>query len=601
MLLCFEKMKMKVRFFFLLAAVFWSVNISAATLTIGLPNNLLSQFWVGTLGPTLDALRKALPQHRIVSKEFSPEQLSDSLDKLGIDFFVGSPFLFWGNVFKEGASALATQKPLISTNLGLSTAGVVVVPKKSDVNTLSEAFKGKRFVVTSFSGSDEWTALKAHLSDRRIKLDENIADLREVGQRNPGVVAALISGVADAGLLGFCELEKLERLGIVEPGDLRVIEPLEEGPSFCRRTTALYPGFIFGALSHVDSSTATEVASALYRIQHLPSGDLWEKPASFGAVDKATRILEMGPYAYLKEWSFEALWKRYSQIIICVSVGFLLLLIHVARVNYLVTIRTRHLKLALEENKQLENRARASSVRILTLEKVSAINHLSSVLAHELKQPIGTISNFVSGLQLSLERNAEADSEEVKFVLAKIKVQAEKVSQLIGFVRKYAKKNDESLYDFKECDLNEVVEKAVESAKFNFPDCCSIEVKRGEELSSYADAVGLELVVFNLIKNAFEAVNPKSGGKITIRTFGDTQFNYIDVEDNGVKLPAETFHQLCTPLNSIKDGGLGLGITITRNILEKFGGVLTYKQKEDEGLIATIRLPRGKNGNKADS
>ena len=586
----------------LFTAVIFSNSISAETLTIGIPSNLQSSFWVETLGPTLDELRHKLPQHKIIAKEFSPQQLADSLDKLGIDFFVGSPFLFWGNVFKEGASALATQRPLFSTKLGLSTAAAVVVPKDSKARTLNEAFRSGTLAVNSISGSDEWTALEAHLLARQINLKKNEVAVREVGQRYPGVVSALVSGVADVGLLRFCELEKMERLGIVEPGELRVIEASKEEPSLCRRTTALYPGFIFGVLSHVDSRTATEVASALFRIEHLPSGDVWEKPATFGSVDKASRILETGPYKYLREWSFSALWKRYSQFILFSAVLLILLVIHVIRVNYLVTVRTRNLKLALEENKKLESHARASSQRIATLERISAINHLSSVLAHELKQPIGTISNFVSGLQLSLNRPpGGVDPEELKFVLARIKAQTEKISQLIGFVRKFAKKNDDALHDFKECDLADIVSKAVESVKLNFSPTCKIEVKQEAGLRSYADAVGLELVVFNLIKNAVEALKSKEDGKILIEIVSDSQYNYIQVLDNGPRLSKENFQQLCSPLNSLKEGGLGLGITIIRNILEKFEGVLSFQQQEQDGIVATIRLPRRRNGNKTDS
>lgn len=565
---------------------------SASTLTIGVPNDLSSAFWVETLGPTLDKLRKALPQHKIVTKEFSPAQLVSPIERLGIDFFVGSPFIFWESVFDEGASALAMRKPSISNNPGFSTAAVVVVPKNSKAKTLAEALRNKTLAIASVSASDEWTALKTHLLTHDIDLEKDKIRIREVGERTPGVVTSLLSGVADVGLLGFCELEKLERFGIVESGELRVIEPTKEGPFLCSRTSVLYPGFIFGVLSHVDSKTATEVAAALFGIKYLPSGDHWERPGSFSAVDKASRVLGTGPYAYLREWSFSAIWKRYSYAILLAVAILLLLLLHTVRANYLVKVRTKNLKQAMEENKSLAIKARENSRRIGELEKISTINHLSSVLAHELKQPVGTISNFVLGLELSINQQKRIDEGEVRFVLNKIKTQTEKISQLVGFVRKFAKQGEKSLYDFRECNLNQVVKHAIDSVKLNVSPHLSIELKQTEELRSYADAFGLELVVFNLLKNACEAVKETKDGVVIVEMSNSEQYNYIRIEDNGTKLSKEKFLLLSAPFHSIKESGLGLGIMIARNILEKFEGNLTFHQKEKDGLIAIIRLPR---------
>lgn len=558
----------------------------ADNLIIGVPNNLSATFWVNTLGPTLDRLRKSLPHHSFQVKEFSPEAFEKSIHKLGIDFFVGSPFLFWQTVFEEGGVPLATRR-VAEAGPEKSVAGVVVVRRDSNIKNIREVL-GKIPIALPYSfGSDELVALRALVGDRNNLLSKALV---EVGERTPGVASAVAYGFAEAGLLAYCELERLEEEGEIVKGSLRVLGDSKTQEHPCLKTTELYPGYVFGALSNAKSKINTEVAKALYSIDQLPSNDSWELPASFNAVDKALRAIGSGPYRYLQEWTPNAIWKRFSlEISVFLSLT-LLFLIHVFRIEKLVKKRTQSLSVALREKEVLEKEAQENNMRLSALERVATVNQLSSVLAHDLRQPIGTISNFIMGLEAGLLQGVPEKSE-LKFVLSKIKSQIRRADELIQYVRNYAKQNT-SHQEFKECDVGDIVVKAIKLVKLNYSADSPIFLVKKDQANCHIDPVGIELVILNLLKNAVEATDGKINGKIQVSVHSFSTEVRIEVVDNGQEINEETLRRLSTPLQSIKEGGLGLGLPIARSILCKFGAQLSFEKQENIGLKAIVSIPR---------
>ncbi|HEY8877967.1 MAG TPA: ATP-binding protein, partial [Roseateles sp.] len=107
-----------------------------------------------------------------------------------------------------------------------------------------------------------------------------------------------------------------------------------------------------------------------------------------------------------------------------------------------------------------------------------------------------------------------------------------------------------------------------------------------------ADAVLIEQVVINLVRNAADALQAREGGRriaVSSRVAGD--FVRVDVQDNGPGLQGQRVEQLCAPFYSTKSDGMGMGLAICRSIIEAHQGVLDASEAPGGGALFSFSLP----------
>lgn len=239
-----------------------------------------------------------------------------------------------------------------------------------------------------------------------------------MGFRNPGVLSAVLSGEADFGLLAYCELENALKSGALEPGKIKVVSESKKPTELCSRTTELFPNIVVGAYPNTPSDKAAAITAALYDMPALKNTYRWSYANCFDSLDEVAKELALGPYQYLQEWRPEALWQRFSTEILLFGALVLAAAWHIFRVNRLVALRTEELRTALIEKQKLSEKEKESREKLSALEKNGLISHLSSLIAHELKQPLGAITNYTAGLKAHLAAG-EPDPDLVNHVLDK--------------------------------------------------------------------------------------------------------------------------------------------------------------------------------------
>ncbi|GAB1824773.1 MAG: PhnD/SsuA/transferrin family substrate-binding protein [Burkholderiales bacterium] len=561
------------------------------TILIGIAEGFNPGLWPTLIGPTLEYLRESLPGYLIKTKEVDIQKNDSKVQEL--DFFIAPPLFFWKELLEHGASAVGMLSPSHSANPTESTGAVLITRKDKNEIKNEKDLNNKTLAVREKGFEHDYLILTYWMKEKGLNIDKDLKDILEVGFRSPGVISAVLSGAADVGLLGYCELEDAIKKGIIQQDQIRVLSPRKKETEACVHTTNLYPNIVVGAYPNSSSDMAAAIAAALYKMPELPEGYRWSYPSGFSSLDEVTKKLALGPYAYLQEWRPGALWKRFSTEIILFISFILAVCWHIFRVNRMVHLRTLELKTALKEKELLSQKEKKSREQLSALERSSVISHISSLIAHELKQPLGAISNYSAGLKAHLT-SGDLNPELVKMVIDKISKQSEQASSVIDFVRGFANPQDASKVKSFRCSCSEVVARSIESLKLSGNFHGTLKENIWTKSDCRIDPRGLELSLYNLLKNAAEATDSISKPviEITVRDAG----NFVEfvVADNGKQLSAADVEKIAKTTSSTKPNGLGLGIKIIQDIVEKAGGKLVLTPNKPRGLNALIRLPKRK-------
>lgn len=568
-------------------------EIRSPEVRIGVLDTIDPWFYVQMFAPTMEHLRRAIPGVTFKTEQISAEDLAsrgaEGAPLVLYDFLI-VPSGFFASISETlGANHLATRHRLQQPDPAHSVGSVFIVREGSSARTLMD-LKGKTVAATdpeSFSG---WVIALGEI--HRLGEDEAKFFGGELftGYGLPDVASLVLNGEADAGILPTCDLERLEATGSVPPGSLRVLNEKPESAA-CRASTDLYPDVVFVALPAAPSGLVKDVTVALLAMPQTLSGEAWGFASNFAHVRQLYKDLEMGPYSYLKETSPSGLLFAYRYWIAGVAGVLLLILSYAALVRHMVTVRTKALRVALNEAKRAQERERNAQERLFQLEKTSVVGGLSSLFAHEVRQPIASIVNYAGGLKMYLK--GKTKDPLVEEAVTEIEEQAERICGIVDRVRSYAKSEER----VRQCvDLNVVIGRSLEIfGKSRLAQGVEVQWRAGQAALCEADPLEIELVFVNLLRNAAAAMASDKGSKtktIGIGLEGAGGFLRVRVRDNGPAVTEEKLAALEASTQRSTSGGLGLGLTICRVIVEGHGGHLHFERAAPSGLAVEVTLPR---------
>ena len=249
-------------------------------------------------------------------------------------------------------------------------------------------------------------------------------------------------------------------------------------------------------------------------------------------------------------------------------------------------MRERELREAQQRHHQDEM---AHTARLVTL------GELASGIAHEINQPLAAVVNYANASQRylqSLDSNPAA-VERVAQGLERINLHANHAAQVIKRLRGFLRKGRRNLQAL---DISEVARQAVSLCAWEAGERnVTIELQLPESLPwVYADRVLLEQVLLNLLRNAIDANNeqlPGQPSRILLQAQAlDAVTLQISVQDQGPGVSAGQLEHLFTPFYTSKADGLGLGLSMSRSIVEGFGGELNARPQAS-GLLMCCCLP----------
>lgn len=222
--------------------------------------------------------------------------------------------------------------------------------------------------------------------------------------------------------------------------------------------------------------------------------------------------------------------------------------------------------------------------KVLQGEKMSALGSLAGNIAHELNNPLTGIYSLAQLLSV------EARSDEVKRDLQEIEKAARRSQEIISNLLDYVQ---DAAHSLEKVSLDETIEKTLPLLK---------SILRPHRLEKNLDAKDyyvmsvpglLQQVIFNLVQNACQAHS--GSGVVQISTESTEKDLILSISDSGSGIPEEMQDRIFEPFFTTKekDQGTGLGLSLSKSVIEKFGGKIYFKTQLNKGTTFYIHLPKG--------
>jgi PAS domain S-box-containing protein len=231
----------------------------------------------------------------------------------------------------------------------------------------------------------------------------------------------------------------------------------------------------------------------------------------------------------------------------------------------------------LTERKEMEEKLARS-------ERLATIGQFSAGMAHELRQPLGVINNSVYFITNKLKDIAQ---EKVKKHLAILEKEVKHANSLISDLLDFARLD---VPDFKDCNVNQVIEEVLYSAKIA-PNI-SVKTELEETLPLIrCDYYQIQRVCSNLISNAVSAM--PEGGTLEIMTDEDKYGGFIEVciADTGEGIQKEFIQKAFEPFFTTKARGIGLGLSLCKKYVKAHSGTIDVESETGKGTSFTVKLP----------
>ena len=221
--------------------------------------------------------------------------------------------------------------------------------------------------------------------------------------------------------------------------------------------------------------------------------------------------------------------------------------------------------------------------KLIRSERLAAVGELASGVGHELRNPLNVIRNCAYLLKMPLAEKGDEDSVNTLNVLDKqIDIANKIVTDLLDFTRITPPSPVR-------VDLKTIINESM--TWITVPPQVVIKSNlNGHARPLRTDPEQISRVFANIISNAVQAMNAR-GGELNIDTGEEGGFSWVRFRDNGCGIPPENMEKIFEPLFTTKSKGIGLGLAISRRLVEQNGGKIEVKSEVGQGTTFTVKLP----------
>ncbi|TMJ02020.1 MAG: PAS domain S-box protein [Alphaproteobacteria bacterium] len=255
----------------------------------------------------------------------------------------------------------------------------------------------------------------------------------------------------------------------------------------------------------------------------------------------------------------------------------------------------------LTERQRTEARLQELQTELVHISRLTAMGEMASALAHELNQPLSAIANYMKGSRRILEGRSDEDSAVVRDALEKAAEQALRAGQIIRRLRDFVARGES--------------ERRIESVKKLVEEASALALVGAKEHGIrvrfqidpvhdlvLVDKVQIQQVLLNLVRNAIEAMEQSPRRELLIASRPrDGDLVEVSVADSGPGIAPGISAQLFQPFITTKRFGMGVGLSISRSIVENHGGQITAEPNEGGGTVFRLTMPGVTNEDLGDA
>ena len=237
---------------------------------------------------------------------------------------------------------------------------------------------------------------------------------------------------------------------------------------------------------------------------------------------------------------------------------------------------------------------RTQELQLMQAEKMSGIGVLAAGVAHEINNPLTSVAGYAEALLRRFRDDDDLARDPRLDVFQKylevIMRETYRCKGIIDGLLSFSRKSEGAVGSV---DLNGALQEVLELVRYNsrYENIEVLEFLQHDLPPVLVDGAGLRQVLMNLLLNAHQAI--KGAGRVEVSTFHEGRTGVVRIRDNGCGIPPDQLAQIWNPFFTTKTvgQGLGLGLAVTYNIIQRQGGEIQVESQQGEGATFTVRLP----------
>jgi signal transduction histidine kinase len=251
--------------------------------------------------------------------------------------------------------------------------------------------------------------------------------------------------------------------------------------------------------------------------------------------------------------------------------------------------RVEQLEQVEAKRRQVEAELEKAQEKLVRKEKLAVLGQLAGGVGHELRNPLGAIKNAAYFLNMALEEPEPEVKETLEILDKEVAASECIISSLLDFARPKPLTQ-------RKVNINDIVQGVL--SRNNIPENVMVVTQLDEALPTIlADADQLSQVFANIILNAIQAM--PEGGQLAIKTESlNPWWMAVSFIDTGVGIPEENLKKVLEPLFTTKAKGIGLGLALSKTLVERHRGTIEVQSEVGKGSTFTVSLPIGEGERK---